>query len=264
MMPEQAQDPGRRGDMAGEAPTSEDHYNFTTFVGDDDFLAFRTVLPVGSKAPDFAVTVATTGEPARLRDYWRDRDLVIEFGSLTCPFCAMAAPALDSMARAYADQGFASVFVYTREIHPGEQIPPHRSFAQKLAHARDFAERYQVERPVLVDDLAGTGHHLYGLLPNMIYLVSRAGRVLFRSDWTDPPTLRAALDYLIAARARRREGWRLRPFYVESVGYRWSDPPTFQEGLALAGPQAVEDFARAVERWSSGSPLKGGLTIDEP
>ena len=58
-------------------------YNYTEFIGDDDFLAFRTALPVGSAAPDVAVTVAATGEPGRLSDYWRDADLVIEFGSLT-------------------------------------------------------------------------------------------------------------------------------------------------------------------------------------
>ncbi len=64
------------GDAVGE-------YNYAEFVGDDDFLSFRSVLPVGSVAPDVAVTVAATGEAARLSDYWGDGDLVIEFGSLT-------------------------------------------------------------------------------------------------------------------------------------------------------------------------------------
>jgi hypothetical protein len=58
-------------------------YNYAEFIGDDDFLAFRTALPVGSAAPDVAVTVAASGEPAHLSDYWRNTDLVIEFGSLT-------------------------------------------------------------------------------------------------------------------------------------------------------------------------------------
>ena len=58
-------------------------YNYAEFIGDDDFLAFRTALPVGSDAPDVTVTVAATGEAARLSDYWRNTDLVIEFGSLT-------------------------------------------------------------------------------------------------------------------------------------------------------------------------------------
>jgi hypothetical protein len=62
---------------------NERRYNYAEFIGDDDFLAFRTALPVGSDAPDVAVTLAATGEPGRLSDYWRDTDLVIEFGSLT-------------------------------------------------------------------------------------------------------------------------------------------------------------------------------------
>ena len=58
-------------------------YNYAKFICDDDFLAFRRALPVGSAAPDVTVTVAVTGEAARLSDYWRNTDLVIEFGSLT-------------------------------------------------------------------------------------------------------------------------------------------------------------------------------------
>ena len=58
-------------------------YNYAEFIGDDDFLAFRTTLPVGAPAPDVRVTVAASGEPTHLSEYWRDADLVIEFGSLT-------------------------------------------------------------------------------------------------------------------------------------------------------------------------------------
>jgi hypothetical protein len=58
-------------------------YNYATFEGTDDFLAFRRALPVGSPAPDVTTTAADTGEPVRLSDYWRDGDLLVEFGSLT-------------------------------------------------------------------------------------------------------------------------------------------------------------------------------------
>ena len=58
-------------------------YNYSTFEGTDDFLAFRTALPVGSVAPDASVIEAVTGREGRLSDYWRGRDLLIEFGSLT-------------------------------------------------------------------------------------------------------------------------------------------------------------------------------------
>lgn len=167
------------------------------------------------------------------------------------------------MARDLAMAGVASVFLYTREAHPGERFPAHRSMAQKLAHARAFKELCGVERPILVDDLAGTGHRLFGMLPNMVYLVGRGGRVLFRADWTDAPTIAAAVRYVRDARARRREGLRLKPFYAEFVGYRWSDQAAFDEGLALAGQQAVEDFARAMERWARGGAVPGRVEVGD-
>lgn len=167
------------------------------------------------------------------------------------------------MAREFASKGFASVFIYTREAHPGENFPAHRSFEQKLAHARAFREKFQIERPILVDDLVGTGHKLYGALPNMTYLIGRRGKVLFRADWTDPPTVHSMLNYVLGSRARRREGWRLVPFYAEFVGYRWNDPAKFQEGLERAGPQAVADFAAAMERRKHQGPRPGRIELSE-
>ena len=166
------------------------------------------------------------------------------------------------MAHKYAEAGIASVFLYTREAHPGEHFPAHRDLEQKIAHARAFKERYGIERPILVDDLAGTGHRLYGMLPNMTYLIGRGGRVLFRADWTDAATIDAAVQYVLAARARRREGLRLKPFYTEVVGYRWSDPAAFEAGLDVAGPQAVADFARATESWARTGGIRGKINLD--
>lgn len=61
--------------------TSE--YNYPVFEGTDDFLAFRTALPIGSLAPDGEVVIAATGQRSRLSEFWRGHDLLIEFGSLT-------------------------------------------------------------------------------------------------------------------------------------------------------------------------------------
>jgi hypothetical protein len=62
----------------------------------------------------------------------------------------------------------------------------HRSIEQKLSHARIFKEQFKIQRPILVDGLVGTGHKLYGMLPNMTYLIGRGGKVLFRAEWTEP------------------------------------------------------------------------------
>ena len=161
------------------------------------------------------------------------------------------------MAREFASKGVEFVFLYSREAHPGENYPAHRSFEQKLAHARAFKAEFKVERPILVDDLTGTAHKLYGSLPNMTYFIARGGRVLFRADWTDPLTIEYAIKYVLDSRARRREGLRPAPFYAEFVGYRWNDPAKFQEGLVRAGQQAVDDFSRAMEKRLK-QPLRPG------
>ena len=167
------------------------------------------------------------------------------------------------MAKEYEPKGFKSIFVYTREAHPGENYPAHRSIEQKISHAMAFKQILEVERTILVDDLPGTGHKLYGKLPNMTYLVSRAGgQVLFRADWTDPPTIKNVLDYVLDARTRRREGVRLTPFYSEVVGYRWSDQAQAHEALARAGPQALDDMAAVMQKRANGGPRPGFISLD--
>ena len=51
------------------------------------------------------------------------------------------------------------------------------------------------------------------MLPNMTYLVGRGGKVLFRADWTDPPTIQWAVQYIQDSRARRRQGFHLDRLY---------------------------------------------------
>jgi hypothetical protein len=46
-------------------------------------MDFRTVLPVGSSAPDFEATLLEAGEPVKLSEYWKKSDVLIEFGSFT-------------------------------------------------------------------------------------------------------------------------------------------------------------------------------------
>ncbi len=60
-----------------------EEYNYSVFEGKEDFAGFRTLLQVGSLAPDFPATLLETGETVKLSDYWREQDVVIEFGSHT-------------------------------------------------------------------------------------------------------------------------------------------------------------------------------------
>ena len=153
------------------------------------------------------------------------------------------------------------MFIYVREPHPGEHYPHHTSFALKLAHARAFRELCGIRRDILVDDLAGTGHRAFGCLPNMTWILTATHRVCYKADWTDAPTIRLALDYLLNVQELRKRGGRVAPFYVEMLGHRWNDPAGFDAGLHRAGPKAYAEFQAALELWQqdpSKSPRREG------
>ena len=162
---------------------------------------------------------------------------------------------MEELYRNFAEHGVESVFVYVREAHPGENFGPHDSFERKLAHAHEFQRQFEVRRPLLVDDLEGRAHRAFGQMPNMTYILNSAHSVVFRSAWTDPDTIRLALDYLLGVQARRGAGARLAPFYSELQGFRWVDDAAFQAGLAHNGPRAVREFAEATQRWARGEHL---------
>jgi hypothetical protein len=39
--------------------------------------------------------------------------------------------------------------------------------------------------PLLVDDLKGTVHRAYGEMPNMVYIIDKQGKVVYKAMWTD-------------------------------------------------------------------------------
>lgn len=141
-----------------------------------------------------------------------------------------------------------SVFVYTREAHPGEHLPAHRTWSDKVAAAAGFRDRWTVRRPILVDDLEGTMHRAYGLLPNMAFVVSRGGRLIYKANWTDATHLELVVERVLTegaasdGRPRRRQ----LPFHVEWVPKRERDDDAFLSGLLAAGPRAVEEFISAI------------------
>ena len=88
--------------------------------------------------------------------------------------------------------------IYVREAHPGEHYPAPRSLAEKERHAREFRQLERIPWPVLVDDLAGSVHQIYGELPNSAYVIDAAGRIAYKDQWASAPNLKRALDELRA------------------------------------------------------------------
>jgi hypothetical protein len=152
----------------------------------------------------------------------------------------MAAAEMDDLAERFANRGVSSVFIYTREAHPGENYRHHTSMEDKRAHARVFVTHSNVRRRILVDELGGTAHRAYGMLPNMTFIVAR-NKLLYKASWTEAPDVESALVDLLQRLPRQRED-KLRPIYTERVAWRPDRDEGFRTGLGRAGPQAVKDF----------------------
>ena len=64
--------------------TEMEQYNYSAFKGgESDLFGFRSLLQVGSSAPDLTATLLESGKLVQLKDYWNDGNLFTEFGSLT-------------------------------------------------------------------------------------------------------------------------------------------------------------------------------------
>ena len=102
---------------------------------------------------------------------------------------------MNALAEQYASEKVGSIFLYTHEGHPGEVYPHLTSMEQKFKHARDLRDVLGVTRPILVDALDGACHRAYGSMPNMTWIFSRTGQVLYKSNWTDSRSVERACCY---------------------------------------------------------------------
>ena len=155
-------------------------------------------------------------------------------------------PSLTKLQEKYLPKGFEFFILYVREAHPGENFPHHASLEQKLAHARKLRVLEEVKIPILVDDLEGTTHRAYGLLPNMIYLIDREGVVVYKSDWTDGVELDGMCESLIRLDDMRA---RLVPIIRLGVSERlhWipMDPVHRERIYRRSGEKAIKDYLNA-------------------
>ena len=155
-------------------------------------------------------------------------------------------PPLTALHAKYRSKGFEFFIVYVREAHPGENFPHHLSYEQKLAHAGKLRELERVGLPILVDDIEGSTHKAYGLLPNMVYLIDRDGIIVYKSDWTDAHELEGMCESLIRLddmKARRvpiiRQGISERLHWVPM------DPQHRERIYRRSGEKAIRDYFKA-------------------
>jgi len=170
--------------------TSMNEYNYQHFDPKDyNFMDFPGPKP-GEKYIDFETTTIE-GQKVHLSGYL-DKPIVLETGSITCPIYANASRPMLKLKEAYPALNF--LILYIREAHPGSKTPAQRTMGDKLENAKKMQTLYHETRTILVDDIQGTAHQLYGSMPNMVYVIDTDGTVLFRANWNDFNKIKEVLD----------------------------------------------------------------------
>lgn len=221
-------------------------YQYDRFsAGAYDLDQFSGPAP-GSRAPDFKVT-ALDGKTADLLDF-DGEFLVLEMGSITCPLFQSRRGGMAGLARANPDISF--VVLYIREAHPGQKISQPKDFATKLACARSLKAEDGEGRRILIDDMDGHAHTAYGSYPNPVFIINRAGCVVYMSDWNNPAATARALRRLRAGRAAGAAG-----LFLPAL------PWVARRTLKRAGQDALVDFVKNLPRLIWKNVIKRNLRV---
>jgi peroxiredoxin len=239
--------PGNEGESA---MFSLKPYNYRTFTRDlilKDLAKskFAGGPGPGEHAPEFdGRTLA--GDNVELENYRGEKNVVLTFGSATCPMTAASIDGLNELYEEYNGDDVQFLFCYVREAHPGDDLPAHRSEEDKIAAAELLREQEEIEMPIIVDDLKGTIHKKYGRMPNATFLIDESGRIAFRCLWTQAGVLSEAIDELLdrqrergadhaVVRGGEHNRFPMRHMLVHS-----------HRAISRGGERAVDDFEQAM------------------
>jgi hypothetical protein len=112
-------------------------------------------------------------------------------------------------------------------------------------------ERYKqddgIPYPVLVDDLEGTVHQVYGGLADPAYLIDADGRVAFYNMWTHAPTLHEAIEELFnqGGRGVVKGGTDRIPHLLSTIADGW-------HGLRRGFPRSAVELELSMPGMASG------------
>lgn len=140
--------------------------------------------------------------------------------------------------------------IVVRQAHPGPGARPYREFSEKMQDAERYQREEQIPWKILVDDVSGTTHQVYGALSDPTYLLDSDGRVAYYNLWTHVPTLGSALESLMAqgGRGAVHSGPDRTPHMLSGIVGGW-------RGLQRGLPQSYTDLETAMPGMAAGIAL---------
>lgn len=161
-----------------------------------------TMLPLGTKAPDFTLSDVVTGQPLSLQDAKSDIATVVVFICNHCPFVKHILDGLVQVAQEYTSKGVAFIAISTNDVEAFPQDSPEKMKA--LAQEKEFPF------PYLYDETQEIAKVYKAACTPDFYIFDKNLACVYRGQFDDsrpsnniPVTgkdVRAALDNLLAGK----------------------------------------------------------------
>jgi Iodothyronine deiodinase len=164
---------------------------------------------VGTDAPPFKLL--TAGGAAVPLSNFKNRVLIIEFGSISSPTFRDHVADMAKLAQNYTGRAFF-LMVYTHEAFPagGRESAQNQEDGISVTEPTDLRARQtlaeqahstlHVNIPIVVDTMDNATSTAYGGYPNGTVIIGRDGKIAARQQWTDPSGLSRLIDLALAAK----------------------------------------------------------------
>jgi glutathione peroxidase-family protein len=205
---------------------------------------------VGTEAPDFALS-DLRGKIVRLSNYRGKSYVVLMFGSVTCGATVTQLragdPAIGSLYTQYKKKGFEFFLIYSKEPHPGENIPQPTTMEKRVNNALRMKREEKVKFPILIDTLENTVRNIYRGFSNGSFIINKEGLLVFRSSWTSGAELAQVLHDLHAGEKAKGRNELVRVCYSERLVGLLRNRKISASVHRRAGMKAAQDFARLLD-----------------
>ena len=165
-------------------------------------LTPSTMLPLGTKAPDFSLPDVTSGKKITLQDFSGKKGLLVMFICRHCPYVQHIKEGLAVLGRDYASKpmGIAAISANDAANYPDDSP----------ASLKEFVSEMKYGFPFLHDEAQETAHAYSAACTPDFFLFDSAFRLVYRGQMDDsrpgngkPVTgrdLRAAMEAVLAGK----------------------------------------------------------------
>jgi hypothetical protein len=165
---------------------------------------------VGSPVPN--VKIAELNDRAFIPTNYKGHVLVLEFGSLSCPVFRDHVQEMEKLRAAEGPRAFF-LLVYTREAFPtGDKdvqrnkdqdisVSDAKTLEERKTQAAETQQKLQIAMPVAIDSMDDAVSNAFGTFPNGAVVIGKDGNIAALEHWTNPESLRRAIDQAYEAPA---------------------------------------------------------------